>query len=73
MPQDQDTITVNALVTMTTTSLQTIVANAKHLAGRNAKGHYRVDTADTVNHLISKFLLQNNFEGFVADPENYQE
>jgi hypothetical protein len=73
MQENHDTITVSSLVTMTTVSLQTIVANAKALSGPDAKGHYRVDTAEIVNRLVSKFLLEKNFEGFVSDTENYRD
>lgn len=66
-----DTIEVRALVTMTTASLQAIVANAKALVGKDEKGHYRVDTAGMVNRMVSKFLLENDFEAYVGDAANY--
>ena len=67
-----DTLVVNANVTMTAAALQAIVANAKANAPRNEKGHYLVDTADKVSEMISKFLLENDFEGFASDPLNYR-
>ena len=67
-----DTVVVNANVTITATALQAIVANAKANAPRNEKGYYQVDTADKVSEMISKFLLENDFEGFAGDPENYE-
>lgn len=66
-----DTVVVNANVTITATALQAIVANAKANAPRNEKGYYQVDTADKVSEMISKFLLEHNFEGFVSNSENY--
>jgi len=66
-----DTVVVNANITITTATLQNIVANAKAKAPRNEKGYFQVDTADKVSEMISKFLLENDFEGFVSDPENY--
>lgn len=73
MPEvDKDMIAVNAVVEMTTDSLQAIVRNAKAIAGRDAKGRYRVDTADKVGEMISRFLLQHDFEGFVQDIDNYR-
>ncbi len=67
-----DTVVVNANVTITATALQSIVANAKANAPRNEKGYYQVDTADKVSEIISKFLLENNFEGFAGAPGNYR-
>lgn len=72
MPQTEDTIAVNVVVEMTTDSLKAIVENAKRLSGRNEKGHYTVDTADKVSEMISRFLLEKDFEGFVKSAENYR-
>jgi DNA repair protein RadC len=72
MPQSEDTIAVNVVVEMTTASLKAIVENAKRLSGRNEKGHYTVDTADKVSEMISRFLLEKNFEHFVKTTENYR-
>lgn len=71
MTASEDTIMVNATVEITTTSLQTIVQNAKKITGPDAKGVYRVDTADMVSEMISRFLLAKDFEGYVKDIENY--
>ena len=71
MTEEKDTIEVRINVKITTTSLETIVENAKKIAGRNEKGHYRVDTAGKVSRMISRFLLENDFEGFVSDIKNY--
>jgi hypothetical protein len=67
----KDTVVVNANVTITAAALQAIVANAKANAPRNEKGYYQVDTADKVSEMISKFLLENDFEGFVSNSGNY--
>ena len=66
MDVSKDTIVVNANVEMTTRSLQTIVEKAKQEVGRDDKGVYRVDTADKVSEMISRFLLEKNFEGYVS-------
>jgi hypothetical protein len=39
--------------------------------GPDAKGHYRVDTADLVSHMVSRFLLERDFESYVKDISNY--
>lgn len=71
MSEPKDTMVVRANVEMTTASLQAIVENAKKVAGRDEKGRYRVDTADKVSEMISRFLLDNDFESFVKNIDNY--
>lgn len=71
MTGSKDTITVHVNVEITTESLKTIVENVKRTAGRDEKGVYRVDTADKVSEMISRFLLDNDFESFVKDIKNY--
>ena len=66
-----DTIKVNAIVTMTTASLQAIVGNAKVLVGPDAKGRFKVDTAELVNRMVSKFLMERDFESYVNDISNF--
>jgi hypothetical protein len=72
MSETQNTIVVRANVEMTTASLQAIVANAKKVSGPDEKGVYRVDTADQVSAMISRFLLENDFESFAKDIDNYR-
>jgi hypothetical protein len=71
MGNSKETIVVRANVEMTAASLQAIVANAKTAAGADEKGLYRVDTADKVSELISRFLLERDFEAFVKNANNY--
>jgi hypothetical protein len=66
-----DTIEVRANVIMTTASLKAIVENMKKMAGQDEKGHVKVDTADAVNKMISRFLLERDFEAFAIDENNY--
>jgi hypothetical protein len=72
MSEAQNTIVVRANVEMTAASLEAIVANAKQVLGPDEKGVYRIDTADQVSAMISRFLLENDFEGFVKDITNYR-
>ena len=64
-------ITVHVNIEITTASLQTIVENVKRIAGCDEKGVYRVDTANKVSEMISRFLYDNDFEGYVKNIENY--
>ena len=72
MSLPENTIAVNVVVEMTPAALEAIVNNAKHLSSRNAKGHYKIDTADTVGQTISRFLRLHDFETFTKDVTNYQ-
>jgi hypothetical protein len=71
MAGSKETIKVNATVEMTVLSLQAIVENAKKITGQDEKGRYRVDTADKVSEMISRFLLENDFENYVKNIKNY--
>lgn len=71
MGKNRETIVVRANVEMTVASLQAIVANAKAASGADAKGVYRVDTADKVSEMISRFLREKDFERFVKNADNY--
>ena len=71
MSDNQDLIRVNANVSITVSTLQAIVANAKKRAGKDERGIYRVDTADAVNDMITKFLLDHDFETYAMDERNY--
>lgn len=70
MANEKNTLVINVNVEITAIALQAIVENAKKITGRNSKGVYRVDTADKVSQVISRFLLQNDFENFAKDIEN---
>ena len=69
--QPKDTITVNANIEITVESLQAIVSNAKAIASQNGENPTRVDTADKVSEMISRFLHEKDFESYAANIENY--
>lgn len=71
MNQTGESLFVNVVVELTPAALEAIVNHAKRMTGRNEKGHYQVDTADKVSQMISKFLREKDFEGFVMDVNNY--
>jgi hypothetical protein len=71
MNESKETITVNVNIEMTAASLQAIVENAKIIEGRDEKGVYRIDTADKVSEMISQFILENDFESYAKNIENY--
>ncbi len=67
----KDKLSVHVNVKITATALQAVVANAKRVAGKDADGIYRVDTADKVSEMITRFLDEKDFESFVKDERNY--
>ncbi len=69
MIESKETIRVHVNVEMTTKSLQTIVENTKKEAGCDKKGIYRIDTADKVSEMLSRFLIEKDFEGYVKNIE----
>ncbi|MEJ2657881.1 MAG: hypothetical protein P8012_11915 [Desulfobacterales bacterium] len=71
MTGTKDMIMVHVNVEITAASLQTIVENVKRIAGRDEKGVYRVDTADKVSEMISRFLQEYDFEDYVKHIEHY--
>jgi hypothetical protein len=73
MNESKETIRINTNVEITPVSLQAIVENAKLIAGKDPRGVYRVDTADKVSEMITKFLLEKDFESFVLDINNFTE
>ena len=64
---DPDTIQVHVNVEMTTGALQAIVENAKRISGKNEKGYYQIDTAEKVSEMVSRYLLETDFETFIKD------
>ncbi len=72
MSDKKETMLIHANVEVTPESLRAVVENAKAMAGKDQRGGYRVDTADLVGQMISKFLLENDFESFVKDRSNYE-
>lgn len=71
MPDTKDTITVHLNIEITPTALSTIVETAKQTTGRNRKGAYAVDTAKAVGAMVSRFLLEKDFDAYVGDSGNY--
>jgi len=73
MHKQENTIAVNAVIEITPNALQAIVENAKRITGRNEKGHYKVDTADKVGEMISRFLIEKDFESYTQDSDSYKD
>jgi len=67
-----DRVLISARIEVPAAALQVIVETARQMTGRNQKGHYQVDTADLVNRLLSRFVIEKDFVGYVSDRGNYK-
>ncbi|MGM0451645.1 MAG: hypothetical protein ACQERN_00585 [Thermodesulfobacteriota bacterium] len=72
MTENGDKISISARIEINSDTLQTIVANLKQAVGPDERGIYRIDTADAVNALITRFLAEKDFDAYVRDIENYR-
>ena len=68
---NSDKLTIHANIEISAPALQAIVANAKRMAAKDAEGICRVDTADQVSIMISRFLEEMDFDNYVLDLKNY--
>lgn len=66
-----DRVLISARIEVPAAALQVIVETARQMTGRNQKGHYQVDTAELVNRLLSRFVMEKDFVGYVSERENY--
>jgi ribosome maturation factor RimP len=66
-----DRLIVHVNVEISAAALQAIVANAKRMAAKDADGICRVDTADQLSIMISRFLDEKDFDNYVLDFDNY--
>ena len=72
MSQSKEMVKIHANLEISVASLQAIVENTNAISGRDERGVYRVDMADKVGEMISKFLFEKDFETYVADVDNYK-
>ncbi len=71
MSENNQLVRVHVNIEISAAALKAVVANSKKKVGMNEKGHYRVDTADALADLISKFLHEKDFDRFAADIDHY--
>ena len=68
---DRHTIEISAVLEMAPESLQAIVGNGKQLAGQDEKGRFKIDAAELANRVISRFLMEKDFQSYAEDIGNY--
>lgn len=71
MTTGNNKLSVHINIQISDKALQAIVSNAKQLAEKDADGVYRVDTADQVSAVITRFLEEKDFDSYVKNPANY--
>jgi hypothetical protein len=71
MSNNAPMLKVHVYIELSAASIQAVVSNSKKKAGKDEKGRYRVDTADILSNLITKFLQDKNFDEFTQDETNY--
>ena len=71
MSEKPDMVRVNVTIDISGETLQRIVQTAKAIVGRTEKGHYRIDTADLLEDLLTRFIAERGFDTYVADRGNY--
>lgn len=64
-------LAVHVNVQISSDALQAIVANSKLIATKDADGICRVDPADQLSKMISRFLDEMDFDTYVLNIENY--
>ena len=69
--QEKEMLSIHVNVQITPLTLQSIVCHAKRLANRAANGTVRIDTADFVAAMISRFLEEKDFESYARDEKHY--
>ena len=67
----EDPLTIHVNINIAPSTLKTIVTHAKAVFGKDANGRYAVDTADLTSEMISRFLLEKDFDEYVKDKANY--
>lgn len=71
MSESNPSVRVHVNIEISAASLQAVVANTKHKAAADPQGRYRVDTADALADLISRFLREQGFDEYTRNLDNY--
>lgn len=66
-----DLVTIHVNIDLTPSALSAIVSNVKEIFGKDANGRYKIDTADATSAMISRFLLEKDFESYAKEKSNY--
>jgi hypothetical protein len=68
---NDDMVVINANLEISGGTLQKLVSTAKALRGPDGKGYYRIDTAALLSDMISRFLIDREFDAYIEDRRHY--
>lgn len=71
MTTSKNKLSVHVNIKITDSALQAIVFHAKQIAEKNVKGVYRLDTADQLSAMVTRFLEEKDFDSYVQNIDNY--
>lgn len=69
--QDRKTIAIHVNVEVTPRALESVMNEAKKRLTSQVRKESRIDTADYIGLMITKFLVEKDFDSYVADPLNH--
>ena len=64
-------IRVHVNIDLPAASIQAVVAHSKRANADHPQGPSRLDSADALSALISKFLHEQGFADYAMNPDNY--
>ena len=71
MSDDSPMVNVHVNIDVPAACLQAVVSNWKKKSAQAGQGRQHFDTADALAALITRFLLEKNFEAYTRDEDNY--
>jgi len=71
MPDNTSMVNVHVTIDLPAACLKAVVSNWKKKNEKGAIERRRVDTADLLSELITRFLFEKDFEAYTADESNY--
>jgi hypothetical protein len=63
----KDKLRIHVNIEIPAAALQAIVSHAKRSSPKDGQGAYRIDTADRVSEVITRFLEEKDFESYTRD------
>jgi hypothetical protein len=71
MSENTPLVNVHVNINLPAACLQAVVSNWKKKSAQEGQGRHHFDTADALSELITRFLLEKNFEEYTKDESNY--
>ncbi|GAB6908014.1 conserved hypothetical protein [Desulfosarcina cetonica] len=71
MSESSPLVRVHVNIEISAAALQAVVTHSKQKAAMDKAGAQRMDTADMLGDLISRFLQEKDFVAFAESQENY--